>query len=103
MQTFFPVFDFDLDFEMVFMFSPSGARVSGIVEESPGRLEYEVALFRETTNSGGARSVPEYVTGINSQELAVDQAVPIGTRLQLRAKISPESGNIKTFKCRDNS
>lgn len=27
--------------------SPHGARVSGVVEETPGRLEYEVALYKE--------------------------------------------------------
>ncbi|XP_077297056.1 uncharacterized protein LOC143918855 [Arctopsyche grandis] len=61
---------------------PHGARVSGVVEETPGRLEYEVALYKEApaarvTNSTG--------------ELPVDQAVPIGTKLQLRARINPDS------------
>ncbi|XP_021951890.2 uncharacterized protein LOC110848861 isoform X2 [Folsomia candida] len=73
---------------------PSGARISGIVEESPGRLEYEVALYRETatTSSLAARSSSSaYITGADSHELPVDQAVPIGTRLQLRAKINPDS------------
>lgn len=32
--------------------SPSGARISGIVEESPGRLEYEVALYRGSEITG---------------------------------------------------
>lgn len=67
------------------------------MEESPGRLEYEVALYRETATpsslSLGARSSGgAYITGADSHELPVDQAVPIGTRLQLRAKINPESG-----------
>ncbi|XP_012259326.2 uncharacterized protein LOC105687925 isoform X2 [Athalia rosae] len=68
---------------------PHGARVSGVVEETPGRLEYEVALYREAvgnaTDSG------------TSGSQAVDQAVPIGTKLQLRARISSESawGHIK--------
>ncbi|CAG7830945.1 unnamed protein product [Allacma fusca] len=74
---------------------PSGARVSGIVEESPGRLEYEVALYRESGSTAQARSsspgAGAYITGADSQELPVDQAVPIGTRLQLRAKINPDS------------
>lgn len=52
-----------------------------MVEETPGRLEYEVALYREatgnTTETAGAQTV--------------DQAVPIGTKLQLRARISPDS------------
>ncbi|KAG7210553.1 hypothetical protein KM043_012073 [Ampulex compressa] len=60
---------------------PHGARVSGVVEETPGRLEYEVALYREATGNISEAS--------GSQ--AVDQAVPIGTKLQLRARISPDS------------
>ena len=63
--------------------SPNGARVSGVVEETPGRLEYEVALYKEA---------PPARLGNNSNELPVDQAVPIGTKLQLRARINPESG-----------
>lgn len=62
-------------------FSPHGARVSGVVEETPGRLEYEVALYREATGNVSDAS--------GSQ--TVDQAVPIGTKLQLRARISPDS------------
>ncbi|KAK0162260.1 hypothetical protein PV327_008612 [Microctonus hyperodae] len=61
---------------------PHGARVSGVVEETPGRLEYEVALYRE---AAGNTSDPS----VGSE--AVDQAVPIGTKLQLRARISAES------------
>lgn len=57
-----------------------------MVEESPGRLEYEVALYREQRSPTSAgRSSPgsgTYITGADSQELPVDQAVPIGTRLQ---------------------
>ncbi|XP_034180401.1 uncharacterized protein LOC117604448 [Osmia lignaria lignaria] len=60
---------------------PHGARVSGVVEETPGRLEYEVALYREATGNVSDAS--------GSQ--TVDQAVPIGTKLQLRARISPDS------------
>nr|CAI5843263.1 unnamed protein product [Callosobruchus analis] len=62
---------------------PHGARVSGVVEETPGRLEYEVALYKEApaTRLGNA----------TAGELPVDQAVPIGTKLQLRARISPDS------------
>ncbi|XP_034933966.1 uncharacterized protein [Chelonus insularis] len=61
---------------------PHGARVSGVVEETPGRLEYEVALYREAVGNASENS-------LGSE--AVDQAVPIGTKLQLRARISPES------------
>ncbi|KAF7992056.1 hypothetical protein HCN44_001381 [Aphidius gifuensis] len=61
---------------------PHGARVSGVVEETPGRLEYEVALYREAAGNISDNSIrPE----------AVDQAVPIGTKLQLRARINTES------------
>ncbi|XP_066587536.1 uncharacterized protein [Prorops nasuta] len=66
---------------------PHGARVSGVVEETPGRLEYEVALYREATAAAG--NLSESTSGGGTQ--AVDQAVPIGTKLQLRARISPES------------
>ncbi|XP_057671872.1 uncharacterized protein LOC130903662 [Diorhabda carinulata] len=62
---------------------PHGARVSGVVEETPGRLEYEVALYKEAP---AAR-----ISNISNSELPVDQAVPIGTKLQLRARISPDS------------
>ncbi|CAH1372751.1 unnamed protein product, partial [Tenebrio molitor] len=62
---------------------PHGARVSGVVEETPGRLEYEVALYKEAP---AAR-----ISNMTNSELPVDQAVPIGTKLQLRARISPES------------
>lgn len=56
--------------------------MSGVVEETPGRLEYEVALYKEA---------PARKTN-SSSELPVDQAVPIGTKLQLRARINPQSG-----------
>ncbi|CAG9793925.1 unnamed protein product [Diatraea saccharalis] len=65
---------------------PHGARVSGVVEETPGRLEYEVALYKE------APPVNRHTN--HSVDLPVDQvtaAVPIGTKLQLRARINPES------------
>lgn len=65
--------------------SPHGARVSGVVEETPGRLEYEVALYKE------APAARIHNTSSQPGELPVDQAVPIGTKLQLRARISPES------------
>lgn len=56
--------------------------MSGVVEETPGHLEYEVALYKEA---------PARKTN-SSSELPVDQAVPIGTKLQLRARINPQSG-----------
>lgn len=67
---------------------PHGARVSGVVEETPGRLEYEVALYKEAPTRVGAHGqLPPGLPG----ELPVDQAVPIGTKLQLRARINPDS------------
>jgi len=66
-----------------FLFSPHGARVSGVVEETPGHLEYEVALYKEA---------PARINSNGTSELPVDQAVPIGTKLQLRARINPDSG-----------
>ncbi|KAI5697182.1 hypothetical protein M8J75_006329 [Diaphorina citri] len=62
--------------------TPHGARVSGVVEETPGRLEYEVALYKEA---------PARLSNYSNSELPVDQAVPIGTKLQLRARINPHS------------
>ncbi|CAH2239285.1 jg6865 [Pararge aegeria aegeria] len=65
---------------------PHGARVSGVVEETPGRLEYEVALYKEAP--------PVSRHSNHSVDMPVDQvntAVPIGTKLQLRARINPDS------------
>lgn len=84
-----------------FFHSPHGARVSGVVEETPGRLEYEVALYKEAPPLGRISSqhglLPKNATNsalqnLNSNnEVPVDQAVPIGTKLQLRARISLQS------------
>lgn len=84
--------------------SPHGARVSGVVEETPGRLEYEVALYKEAPPLGRINGqhghnghLPKNITnnaiqGLNqNNEVPVDQAVPIGTKLQLRARISQQS------------
>ena len=52
-------------------------------------LEYEVALYREASprsDDGGAISLDL------ENEIPVDQAVPIGTKLQLRATINEASG-----------
>ncbi|XP_055851605.1 uncharacterized protein LOC129915923 [Episyrphus balteatus] len=74
---------------------PHGARVSGVVEETPGRLEYEVALYKEAPPiariSGANTPVSTTKDPPASSELPVDQAVPIGTKLQLRARISAAS------------
>ena len=67
------------------MHRPYAARVSGVVEESPGPLEYEVALYREATSSDQF-----------SNDLPVDQAVVLGTKLQLRATINTDSGEKKS-------
>uniref|UniRef100_A0A1A9WJ38 ZP domain-containing protein n=1 Tax=Glossina brevipalpis TaxID=37001 RepID=A0A1A9WJ38_9MUSC len=71
---------------------PHGARVSGIVEETPGRLEYEVALYKEAPPIARVNGVNTPVgtpkeQPTTSSEVPVDQAVPIGTKLQLRARI----------------
>lgn len=83
--------------------SPHGARVSGVVEETPGRLEYEVALYKEAPplgRIGGPHGHSSHLPknhstsalqSPNNSEVPVDQAVPIGTKLQLRAKISTMS------------
>lgn len=82
-------------------FSPHGARVSGVVEETPGRLEYEVALYKEApplARVSGINDKPHrnHSTTVaphhlKNDEVPVDQAVPIGTKLQLRARISSAS------------
>ena len=69
------------------IYRPPAARVSGVVQESPGTLEYEVALYREATQ----RSEDGLTVDIQD-EIPVDQAVPIGTKLQLRATINDNSG-----------
>ncbi|CAG9798336.1 unnamed protein product [Chironomus riparius] len=82
---------------------PHGARVSGVVEETPGRLEYEVALYKEAPPLGRISGqqqqaqphpqlFPKNGTSLTANnEVPVDQAVPIGTKLQLRARISIQS------------
>jgi hypothetical protein len=81
---------------------PHGARVSGVVEETPGRLEYEVALYKEAPPLGringqmGSSHLPKNhssnsLAPKHNSEVPVDQAVPIGTKLQLRARISLQS------------
>ena len=80
------------------IFRPPAARVSGVVQESPGTLEYEVALYREAS----PRSIEDGGDGLTvalQNEIPVDQAVPIGTKLQLRATINNESGRNKIFVC----
>ncbi|XP_065086182.1 uncharacterized protein LOC135708139 [Ochlerotatus camptorhynchus] len=74
---------------------PHGARVSGVVEETPGRLEYEVALYKEAPPiariAGMKNHSSNSLPAITNNEVPVDQAVPIGTKLQLRARISAQS------------
>lgn len=78
--------------------------MSGVVEETPGRLEYEVALYKEAPPIGrisaNLASLNAHLKNqtksnqqamLNQNELPVDQAVPIGTKLQLRARISQQS------------
>lgn len=73
------------------------------MEETPGRLEYEVALYKEAPPigriNGGNHAMSAHLKNqtkqqqaiMNQNELPVDQAVPIGTKLQLRARISQQS------------
>lgn len=74
---------------------PHGARVSGVVEETPGRLEYEVALYKEAPPiariAGMKNHSSNSLPSVTNNEVPVDQAVPIGTKLQLRARISAQS------------
>lgn len=77
--------------------------MSGVVEETPGRLEYEVALYKEAPplgritanlaqlNNHLKNQTKQQQAIMNQSELPVDQAVPIGTKLQLRARISSQS------------
>lgn len=59
------------DMVCMFILSPHGARVSGVVEETPGRLEYEVALYKEappvTRHNNHSVDLPvDQVTGVRS-------------------------------------
>lgn len=80
---------------LIFPFSsPHGARVSGVVEETPGRLEYEVALYKEAppiNRINNNVALGQLKNQTHTSEVPVDQAVPIGTKLQLRARISAAS------------
>lgn len=68
-----------------------------MVEESPGRLEYEVALYKEALPNTRINGATTTSSSINkdqvpqTNELPIDQAVQIGTKLQLRARISQQS------------
>jgi hypothetical protein len=71
-----------------------------VVEETPGRLEYEVALYKEAPPLGRIAGQQHSQHGFSknatsalnsNNEVPVDQAVPIGTKLQLRARISLQS------------
>ena len=88
-------------------FRPNQARVSGVVEESYSKLEYQVAVYRQVDErTQRAHSVPKVnniaLTGTsplgytNQQPyiIPLDEAVPIGTRLQLRATVNPDSGKL---------
>ncbi|XP_076305456.1 uncharacterized protein LOC143222630 [Tachypleus tridentatus] len=58
---------------------PSFGRVSGTVKQMSGNLEYIIELYQESTARSGIFDIP------------VDDAVPIGTLLQLRAAINTNS------------
>jgi hypothetical protein len=55
-----------------YYYSPHGARVSGVVEETPGRLEYEVALYKEAP--------PVTRHSNHSVDLPVDQVTAVRHR-----------------------
>lgn len=82
------------------IFSASGARVSGVVEEKPGTLEYEVALYKEAPPKNKTLNQPAQSQG---GELPVEQAVQIGTKLQLRARINPQSGKDPVTQCKERT
>lgn len=66
-----------------------------MVEEKPGTLEYEVALYKEAPSRNKSSPAATPTPGTSLQvggELPVEQAVQIGTKLQLRARINPHSG-----------
>lgn len=66
-------------------------------------MEYEVALYKEAPpisringnlaalNAHLKNQTKQQQAILNQNELPVDQAVPIGTKLQLRARISSQS------------
>lgn len=74
---------------------PIQARVSGVVEESSSKLEYQVAVYRfvdeNTFQSQQALKSNSKIAG-GPYLVPLDDAVPIGTRLQLRTSIDPLSG-----------
>lgn len=61
-------------------------------------MEYEVALYKEAPPLGRVNGLAPKngtergaIQGLTINEVPVDQAVPIGTKLQLRARISLQS------------
>lgn len=61
-------------------------------------MEYEVALYKEAPplarvggQGHGHHHLHKNSTALSNNEVPVDQAVPIGTKLQLRARISLQS------------
>ena len=55
----------------------AASRVSGSVEREPGKLVYEVALYREAED--------------DTASIDIEQPVPIGSKLQLRVSIDTRS------------
>ena len=90
---------------------PNQARVSGVVEESYSKLEYQVAVYRQAdvgnpnqwVNHGpkvANVAISGATNGYTNQQpfiIPLDEAVPIGTRLQLRATINSDSGKLATL------
>lgn len=73
------------------------ARVSGVVEESSLKLEYQVAIYRHSDEIQYPQTRPlipptsTIAPAASPYLVPLEEAVPIGTRLQLRANINPQS------------
>ncbi|XP_046453557.1 uncharacterized protein LOC124201131 [Daphnia pulex] len=78
--------------------APRQARVSGIVEESSTKLEYQVDVYRyieespyPTTQRQNSPTAVGKVGVTGPYLIPLDNAVPIGTRLQLRTNFNQQS------------
>lgn len=74
------------------------ARVSGVVEESYAKLEYQVAIYRQPEDRNSRDYQRSFATGTlatryqQQNNIPLNEAVPIGTQLQLRVNINPNGG-----------
>lgn len=78
------------------IFRPRQARVSGVVEQSSSKLEYQVTVYRYGEEGQQLAERPLQSAGRITKSgpylIPVDDAIPIGTPLQLRMAISSPSG-----------